>query len=145
MNLIERLELLAINPLEPVEETIQSSWNIVKTPHKVVEHYVWGLLPSEQQENYTTHNGLPYDYPTKVSCGGNLTASLIKFSGAMLLPAGFLFNAPSLLLKLSALGVAGESFYRLYRIKRTKKPFGNFPFEFGNSIYQNLKERFKRN
>ena len=139
MKLIEKLEFLAINPLEPVEETIQTSWNILKTPHKIVEHYFWGLLPSEQQEKYTTHNGLPYDYLTRVSCGGNLVASLIKFSGAMLIPAGFLFNTPSLFLKLSALGVAGESFYRLYRVKKTEKPFGNFPLEFGNSVYQNIK------
>jgi|APSaa5957512622_1039677.scaffolds.fasta_scaffold23815_2 hypothetical protein len=122
MNLVERLQLWALDPLAPLEETLGTTREILEP---IASHYVYGALPAKYHGPYTRMRRIPEDLPTKISCVGNAVYNLAKIEfAAEISEAAPILNLPLWGVKIYAYAAIISSATRLAIMAKTKKPVG---------------------
>ncbi len=122
MNLIERLQLWAIDPFGPLEETLKATQDVFEP---IASHYAYGALPAKYQAPYARMRKISETLPTITSCIGNSIYNLGKIE----LASEFtemppIINIPLWGVKLYAYAAIISSAARLTIMSQTKKPVG---------------------
>ena len=122
MSLIDRLQTWAIDPLGPLEETLEATKEVLEP---IASHYVYGALPSKYQESYAQSKKIPRKLPTRVSCVGKMIYNLAKIELASeISDAAPILNLPLWAVKIYASAAIISSATRLILMNKLDKPIG---------------------